>query len=109
LVRIAPSKPLTSRDEVEFVSVWPVTVDHDQLEDDKYGHDRTDLQHCESRSLGALHQTSFSELRAHRLIVRFARKDRALRAGRMIKDGRLLRDGRTCVSRPKTGNAGPNG
>jgi hypothetical protein len=56
--------------------VRPITVDHDQLESADHGNNSTDLHDCKPRSLGTLHQNSFSELLAHRalcLIAMFAR------------------------------------
>ena len=64
LVGIAPRETLAGCDEVEFVAVWPITVDHDQQEDGECSHHRPDLQDCKLRSLGPLHPTILSELLA---------------------------------------------
>jgi hypothetical protein len=60
LVWVAPRQPLAGGDEVEFVAVWPVTVDHDQQQHSEYAYYRPYLQDGKPRSLGLLHPTIFA-------------------------------------------------
>jgi hypothetical protein len=57
LIRVTPRQPVAGRNEVQFVAVRTVTVDHDQQQDSQSRQDSRNFPNCKPRSLNLLHLT----------------------------------------------------